>query len=189
MTTTNTMNTTSTAQETDAIRAGAEQRADARHAPRLEWFRAARFGMFIHWGLYAIPAGEWKGRRTENIGEWIMKNLRIPAAEYETLVPRFNPVRYDAREWVRIAKDAGVKYVVITSKHHDGFALFDSKVSDYDVMATPFKRDILKELAQACREAGIRLGFYHSILDWHHPDAQGAAFPDYEKVKNPNWSR
>jgi alpha-L-fucosidase len=98
-------------------------------------------------------------------------------------------VKYDAREWVRIAKDAGVRYIVITSKHHDGFALFDSKVSDYDVMATPFKRDILNELAQACREAGIRLGFYHSILDWHHPDAQGAAFPDYEKVKNPNWPR
>jgi alpha-L-fucosidase len=156
---------------------------------RMAWWREARFGMFIHWGLYAVPAGEWKGRRTEEIGEWIMKNLRIPISEYETLVPRFNPVKYDAREWVRIAKDAGMKYIVITSKHHDGFALFDSKVSDYDVMATPFKRDILKELAQACREAGIRLGFYHSILDWHHPDAQGAAFPDYEKKKNPNWSR
>jgi alpha-L-fucosidase len=156
---------------------------------RMAWWRDARFGMFIHWGLYAVPAGEWNGRRTDNIGEWIMKNLRIPIAEYETLLPRFNPVRYDAREWVRIAKDAGVKYIVITSKHHDGFALFDSKVSDYDVMATAFKRDILKELAQACREAGIRLGFYHSILDWHHPDAQGTAFPDYEKVKNPNWSR
>jgi alpha-L-fucosidase len=156
---------------------------------RMAWWREARFGMFIHWGLYAVPAGEWKGRRTEEIGEWIMKNLRIPISEYETLVPRFNPVKYDAREWVRIARDAGMKYIVITSKHHDGFALFDSKVSGYDVMATPFKRDILKELAQACREAGIRLGFYHSILDWHHPDAQGAAFPDYEKKKNPNWSR
>jgi alpha-L-fucosidase len=155
----------------------------------MAWWREARFGMFIHWGLYAVPAGEWKGRRTEEIGEWIMKNLRIPISEYETLVPRFNPVKYDAREWVRIARDAGMKYIVITSKHHDGFALFDSKVSGYDVMATPFKRDILKELAQACREAGIRLGFYHSILDWHHPDAQGAAFPDYEKKKNPNWSR
>jgi alpha-L-fucosidase len=156
---------------------------------RMAWWREARFGMFVHWGLYAVPAGEWKGQRTEKIGEWIMKHLRIPIADYETLLPRFNPVRYDAREWVRIAKDAGMKYIVITSKHHDGFALFDSTVSGYDVMATPFKRDILKELAQACREGGIRLGFYHSILDWHHPDAQGAAFPDYEKVKNPNWSR
>jgi alpha-L-fucosidase len=156
---------------------------------RMAWWREARFGMFIHWGLYAIPAGEWKGQRTEKIGEWIMKNLRIPASEYETLVPRFDPVKFDAREWVRIAKDAGMKYVVITSKHHDGFAIFDSKVSDYDVMATPFKRDVLKELSEAARGAGIRLGFYHSILDWHHPDAQGAAFPDYEKTKNPNWSR
>jgi alpha-L-fucosidase len=156
---------------------------------RMAWWREARFGMFIHWGLYAVPAGEWKGRRTEEIGEWIMKNLRIPISEYETLVPRFNPVKYNAREWVRIAKDAGMKYIVITSKHHDGFALYDSKVSAYDVMATPFRRDILKELAAACREAGIRLGYYHSILDWHHPDAQGAAFPDYEKKKNPNWSR
>jgi alpha-L-fucosidase len=156
---------------------------------RMAWWREARFGMFIHWGLYAIPGGEWKGRRDPDIGEWLMKHLRTPASEYETLVSRFNPVRFDARDWMRVAKDAGMKYVVITSKHHDGFALFDSKVSDYDVMATPFKRDVLRELADAAREAGIRLCFYHSILDWHHKDAQGAAFPDYEKVKNPNWRR
>jgi len=156
---------------------------------RMAWWREARFGMFIHWGLYAIPAGEWKGERTPKIGEWIMKNMRIPISEYETLAPRFNPVKYDARAWVRLARDAGMKYIVITSKHHDGFALFDSKVSDYDVMATPFKRDILKELAEACRAEGIRLGFYHSIMDWHHPDAQGATFPDYAKKKNPNWPR
>src|SRR5437667_7532575 len=161
----------------------------AQRDARMAWWRQARFGMFIHWGLYAIPAGEWKGQRTEKIGEWIMKNLRIPAAEYETLLPQFNPVKFDARQWVEIARDAGMKYVVITSKHHDGFALFDSKVSGYDVMATPFKRDVLKELAEAARAGGIRLGFYHSILDWHHPDAQGAAFPDYEKTKNPHWSR
>jgi alpha-L-fucosidase len=171
-----------------AVRAATLETKEQRDA-RMAWWREARFGMFIHWGLYAVPAGEWKGQRTDKIGEWIMKNLRIPAAEYETLLPRFNPVRFDAREWVRIAKDAGMKYIVITSKHHDGFALFDSKASDYDVMATPFRRDILKELAAACQEAGIRLGFYHSILDWHHPDAQGPAFPDYEKVKNPNWPR
>jgi alpha-L-fucosidase len=167
--------------------AGAE--TPAQRDARMAWWREARFGMFIHWGLYAIPAGEWKGQRTKNIGEWIMKHLRIPVSEYETLVPRFNPVKYDAREWVRIAKDAGMKYIIITSKHHDGFALFDSKVSDYDVMATPFKRDILKELADASRQAGVRLGFYYSILDWHHPDAQAPAFPDYEKVSNPNWKR
>jgi alpha-L-fucosidase len=163
--------------------------APAAASERMAWWRDARFGMFIHWGLYAVPAGEWKGERTPKIGEWIMKNMRIPIAEYETLVPRFNPVKYDAREWVRLAKDAGMKYIVITSKHHDGFALFDSKVSDYDIMATPFKRDVLKELADACHAEGIRLGFYHSIMDWHHPDAQGALFPDYDRKTNPNWPR
>ena len=156
---------------------------------RMAWWREARFGMFIHWGLYAIPAGEWKGERTPKIGEWIMKNMRIPISEYETLVPRFDPVKYDAREWARLAKEAGMKYIVITSKHHDGFALFDSRVTGYDVMATPFKRDVLKELADACRAEGIRLGFYYSIMDWHHADAQGPTFPDYTDKKNPNWPR
>jgi len=156
---------------------------------RMAWWRDARFGMFIHWGLYAVPAGEYNGRRDEKIGEWIMKHLQIPAPEYEKFVGRFNPVKFDAREWVRIAKDAGMKYIVITSKHHDGFAMFDSAVTGYDIMATPFRRDVLKELAQAAREAGIELCFYHSILDWHHPDAQGPAFPDYEKVANPSWPR
>jgi len=156
---------------------------------RMAWWRQARFGMFIHWGLYAVPAGEYEGQRDKDIGEWIMKHLRIPIPEYERFAAQFNPTRFDAREWVRIAQDAGMKYIVITSKHHDGFALFDSKVSDYDVMATPFKRDILKELSEAAREAGIRFCFYHSIMDWHHPDAQGPAFPDYEKVANPNWAR
>lgn len=138
---------------------------------RLDWWRAARFGMFIHWGLYAILAGEWNGKTTpKQIGEWIMNDLQIPLAEYEKLVAQFNPVKYDAREWVRIAKDAGMKYLVITSKHHDGFALWDSKVSDYDVMATPYKRDLLKPLAAACKEAGLKFCTYHSIMDWHHPD-------------------
>jgi len=169
--------------------AGVEARALEASRDRMAWWREARFGMFIHWGLYAVPAGEWQGRRDEKIGEWIMKHFQIPIAEYEGFVPRFNPVKFDARQWVQIARDAGMKYIVITSKHHDGFALFDSKVSEYDVMATPFRRDILKELAQASQQAGIRLGFYHSILDWHHPDAQGPAFPNYEKAKNPNWPR
>ncbi len=137
---------------------------------RMKWFREARFGMFIHWGLYAVPAGEWNGKRIGGLGEWIMHQGKIPVAEYEPLVKQFNPVRFNAREWVRIAKDAGMKYIVITSKHHDGFCLFDAKNSDYDVMATPFRRDILKELAAECKRAGIRLCFYHSIMDWHHPD-------------------
>ena len=159
---------------------------------RMKWFREARFGMFIHWGLYAIPAGEWKGKPVKGIGEWIMHYGQIPVAEYEALAAQFNPVKFDAAQWVQIAKDAGMKYIVITSKHHDGFALFDSKVSDYDAMATPLKRDLLKELADAARAEGIRICWYHSIMDWHHPDAQAPNFPNYNNRKaapNPNRAR
>jgi alpha-L-fucosidase len=135
---------------------------------RMNWWREARFGLFIHWGLYAIPAGEWGGQT--NYGEWIRNNAHIPLATYDQFLQQFNPVKFNAEEWVMMAKNAGMKYIVITSKHHDGFALFDSKVSDFDVMATPFKRDILKELAAACHKHDITLCFYHSIMDWHHPD-------------------
>ncbi|MBI4476076.1 MAG: alpha-L-fucosidase [Acidobacteria bacterium] len=142
---------------------------------RLAWFREAKYGLFIHWGLYAIPAGEWKGKRSLGIGEWIMNRLRIPVAEYEQLTKQFNPVKFNADEWVRLAMDAGMKYIVITSKHHDGFALFHSKVSQYNVVdATPFKRDILKELADACARHGMRLGFYYSqAQDWHEKNGAG----------------
>jgi len=136
---------------------------------RMEWWREARFGMFIHWGLYAIPAGEWKDKTTH--AEWIRTTAQIPLKEYDQFVPQFNPDQFNAKAWVQMAKDAGMKYITITSKHHDGFCLWDSKETDFDVMSTPFKRDILKELATACREiGGIRLCFYHSIMDWHHPD-------------------
>src|ERR671937_2625976 len=142
MTTTSTMNAMSTAQETDAIRAGAEQRADARHAPRLEWFRAARFGMFIHWGLYAIPAGEWKGQQIPGIGEWLMLRARVPVAEYERLASQFNPLKFDAEAWASLAAEAGAKYVVITAKHHDGFCMFKSNFTPYNIVdATLFGRD------------------------------------------------
>ncbi|UCG47201.1 MAG: alpha-L-fucosidase [Phycisphaerales bacterium] len=154
---------------------------------RMAWWREARFGMFIHWGLYAIPAGEWNGKKIGGIGEWIMNNAHIPADEYEKLAARFNPVRFDADKWVRIAKNAAMKYIVITSKHHDGFCLWDSKVSDYDIMdAGPFKRDILKELSEACKKHGIRLCFYHSIMDWHHPDAQRPFYPNYNDTSKSN---
>lgn len=159
------------------------------HDRRMAWWREARFGMFIHWGLYAVPAGEWKGQRDPGNGEWIRKQLRIPAGEYDPLVQQFNPTAFDAKAWARLAREAGMKYVVITSKHHDGFALWDSKVSDFDVMATPFSRDVLRELTDAVRSEGLKMCFYHSILDWHHPDAQGRFFPDYEKTPNPDWSR
>ncbi|MFH1197086.1 MAG: alpha-L-fucosidase [bacterium] len=135
---------------------------------RMEWWREARFGLFIHWGLYAIPAGEWNGVTT--YGEWIRTQAQIPIEVYDNFVGQFNPVKFDANDWVRMAKDAGMKYIVITSKHHDGFCLFDSKYTDFDIMSTPFKRDILKELSEACKKEGIKLCFYHSIMDWHHPD-------------------
>ena len=134
-----------------------------------------RFGMFIHWGIYAVPAGRWKGREIDGIGEWIMHRARIPVSEYEKLAPRFNPVRFDAEAWVQLAVTAGMKYLVITAKHHDGFALFDSPCSEYDIInATPFGRDPMAELADACKKASIRLCFYYSQdQDWHHPDGFG----------------
>jgi alpha-L-fucosidase len=158
-----------------AIEPARGQREGARKDPRLDWWREAKFGMFIHWGLYAIPAGTWKGKRILGIGEWIMKRAQIPVAEYEQLARQFNPVKFDAAEWVSIARRAGQKYMVITSKHHDGFCLFKSAVSDYSVPdGTPFGRDILKELAQECQKQGIKLGFYYSqTQDWHHPDGDG----------------
>jgi len=142
---------------------------------RLEWFRESKYGLFIHWGLYAIPAGEWKGKRSLGLGEWIMNRSQIPVREYEQLAKQFNPVKFNADEWVQLAQDAGMKYIVITSKHHDGFAMFKSKVSPYNIVdATPFKRDVLKELADACAKRGMRLGFYYSqAQDWHEPGGAG----------------
>lgn len=158
---------------------------------RMAWFREARFGMFIHWGLYSIPAGEWNGKKVGGIGEWIMNSAQIPVADYEKLAGQFNPTKFDARQWVAMAKNAGIRYIVITSKHHDGFCLWDSKVSDYDIMdATPFKRDILKELSDECRRQGIVMCWYHSIMDWHHPDAQSIGNGKYNDApSNPNFPR
>ncbi len=151
-----------------ATRTFAQPETLAEHEARMQWWREARFGLFIHWGLYAIPAGEWNGK-TE-YGEWIRTSAQIPLEEYDKFVQQFNPTKFNAEEWVRLAKEAGMKYIVITSKHHDGFCLFDSKHTDFDVMSTPFKRDILKELSEACRDAGLKMCWYHSIMDWHHPD-------------------
>jgi len=136
---------------------------------RMEQFNQQKFGMFIHWGLYALPAGEWKGKT--NYGEWIMLQGNIPSSEYEKFAPQFNPVKFNAQEWVALAKDAGMNYLVITAKHHDGFCMYDSALTEYDIVdATPFKRDPLKELADECRKAGIMFCTYYSIVDWHHPD-------------------
>jgi alpha-L-fucosidase len=142
----------------------------AQHDARMRWWREARFGLFIHWGLYAVPAGEWDGQRSKEVGEWIMSWANIPRARYETLAPRFDPEKFDAAAWVRLAKDAGMKYIVVTSKHHDGFAMFDSAVSDYDIVdRTPFKRDPMRALAAEAKKQGLVFCFYYSIMDWHHP--------------------
>ena len=152
---------------------------------RMEWWRDARFGLFIHWGLYAEPAGEWNGERIRGISEWIMLRAQIPVKEYEEIAENFNPVKYNAEEWVLMAKQAGMKYIVITSKHHDGFAMFHSKASKYNIVdATPFDRDPLKELADACKKHGMRLGFYHSqAQDWHEP---GGTYLGIEQ-STPHW--
>jgi alpha-L-fucosidase len=159
--------------------------ATVKQDEKMEWWREARFGMFIHWGLYAKPAGEWKGKRVSGISEWIMARASIPVKEYEKLTADFNPTKYDAEAWVKLAKQAGMKYIVITSKHHDGFAMFHSKASKYNIVdATPFKRDPLKELADACKKEGIRLGFYYSqAQDWHEP---GGTYFNIEDGK-PHW--
>ena len=136
------------------------------------WWEEARFGMFIHWGLYALLAGEYKGRRTENIAEWIMHDLRIPREEYEKLAALFNPIEFDAGTIVRLAKEAGVRYIVFTAKHHDGFAMFCTSADPYNIVdATPFGRDTAQELREACDEEGIKLCFYYSqAQDWHDPN-------------------
>ena len=142
---------------------------------RLKWWREARFGMIIHWGLYSIPAGEWNGQEMEYIGEWIMSRFRIPVPEYEKLALQFNPVKFDAEMWVSQAKAAGMKYIIYTAKHHDGFAMFHSASDPYNIVdATPFKRDPVAELAEACSSQGIKLCLYYSqALDWHEFDAGG----------------
>lgn len=135
---------------------------------RMKWWREARFGLFIHWGLYAIPAGKWSDKT--DYGEWIRDSAHIPIHEYEKFQSQFNPTDFDADKWVKMAKAAGMKYIVITTKHHDGFNLFDSKYTTWSVGHTPFHRDVMKELAAACQKEDMRIGWYHSIMDWHEPD-------------------
>jgi len=158
------------------------QESKADRDSRMKWWREARFGMFIHWGLYAIPAGQWDGKPIAGIGEWIMDRANVPVEEYEELAGQFNPVKFDAAEWVRIAKDAGMKYMVITSKHHDGFCLFDSAATSYNVVdASPYGKDLLRALATECRKQGVKFCVYYSIMDWHHP----AQFRGSDKRYNP----
>lgn len=164
---------------------------------RIQWWREARFGMFIHWGLYAIPGGTWKDKvRDSGYSEWIMFDEKIPAKEYEQLASKFNPAKFDAKEWTSIAKNAGMKYMILTAKHHDGFSMFDSEHTPYDIAdATPFKRDITRELSDACSDGGIRFGCYYSVdRDWYRPQGPGNRYKqantwDYPDSKPEDFDR
>jgi alpha-L-fucosidase len=146
---------------------------------RMKWWREARFGMFIHWGVYSVPAGTYKGKTFDHIGEWIMLDGHIPVAEYRAFAREFNPVKYDPEAWAQLAAEAGMKYIVITSKHHDGFALFPSEVTDWDIAdATPYGKDLIGPLAEAARGHGLKFGLYYSqAQDWTHPGGAKAKHP------------
>ncbi|PTX62335.1 alpha-L-fucosidase [Kordia periserrulae] len=150
-----------------------EKETKAEKAARMQWYTDARFGMFIHWGAYSVLDGEYKGKKQKGaLGEWIMFNLKIPVKDYKKdVVGNFNPTEFDADTWVKYAHDTGMKYIVMTTKHHDGFALFQSETSDYNIVAqTPFKRDVIKELSDACKKYGLKFGVYYSqAQDWYHP--------------------
>ncbi len=153
--------------------APAPKATPAKADDRLAWWREAKFGLFIHWGVYSVPAGDYHGKPVKDNGEWIMQKAKIPTAEYQAFAREFNPVKFDAAAWVRAAKEAGMKYIVITAKHHDGFAMFRTAANRWNIVdATPFGRDPLKELADACRAQGMRLGFYYSqAQDWNNGGA------------------
>ena len=152
------------------------------HTTDMTWFREAKYGLFIHWGLYASLAGEYNGRRAPGASEWIMNDMDIPVEEYEKLAQRFHPAQFDARAWARMAKGWGMKYVVFTAKHHDGFAMYHSACDPYNIVdATPFARDVVRELADACRAEGLKFCLYYSqSQDWHHPDGYRARHPEPE---------
>ena len=137
---------------------------------RMQWFQEARFGMFLHWGLYSIP-----GR-----GEWIRSTEQMPESEYIKYFEEFNPTDYDPKKWARMAKEAGMKYMVMTAKHHDGFCLFDSQYTDFKATNTKAGRDLIREYVDAARAEGLKVGLYYSLLDWHHPD-----FPQYQDRNAP----
>jgi len=152
--------------------------------PDLQWFKDAKFGMFIHWGLYSKLSGEWKGKNYYGSGEWIMNQAKIPVAEYNKVASTFNPVNFNADQWAQLAEDAGMKYMVITAKHHEGFSMFGSKVTDFDIVdATPYKKDPMKALAAANAKRGIHFGFYYSqFQDWHEPNG-GRNTWDFDESK------
>ena len=160
----------------------------AQRDARMAWFREAKFGMFIHWGVYAVPAGTYNGEQIKGIGEWIMLRGKIPVAEYRAFAKEFNPVKYKPDAWAALAKEAGMKYVVITAKHHDGFALFPSDVTDWDIAdATPYKKDLITPLAEATRRNGLKFGTYYSqAQDWTHPGGAKSGFKEGEGWDEPH---
>ena len=165
-----------------------KQTAPASHDEKMAWWRDARFGMFIHWGLYSVPAGVYEGHEQRRGGaEWIMNRMKIPVATYQGYAKQFNPVKYDADAWVRLAKEAGMKYIVITSKHHEGFAMFKTAASKFNIVdATPYGKDVLAPLAEACRKHGLKLGFYYSqAQDWNNPGGSAAQKNMAEGWDNP----
>lgn len=153
------------------------------HDARMQWFRDAKFGMFIHWGLYSQLAGEWQDKTVGGGAEWIQNTLAIPSSQYSQLAKHWNPAKYDPRAWVHLMKSAGIKYIAVTTKHHDGFCLWPTKLNDdWNISITPNGKDLLNPLAEACAAEGVRFGIYHSIPDWHHPDWPARpAFNDYAK--------
>ena len=159
---------------------------------KMQWWREARFGMFIHWGVYSQMAGVYNGHEQARGGaEWIMNRMKVPVAEYKNIAKQFNPTNYNPDSWVKMAKDAGMKYIIITAKHHDGFALFNSQASDWDIAdATPYKKDLLKPLADACRKYNVKLGFYYSqAQDWGNPGGSVARKEMAEGWPNPDSAR
>ena len=163
-----------------------DARSNSKEHPNIKWFKDAKFGMFIHWGLYSKLGGEWKGRKYYGSGEWIMSQGKIPAKEYAQVAATFNPTGFNADEWAQLAADAGMKYMVITAKHHEGFSMYDSKASNFDMVdATPYGKDPMKPLSEATRKRGIQFGFYYSqFQDWHEPNGGKNSWDFDESKKN-----
>jgi len=173
------------------VRAIQDTETAAQRDARMRWWREARFGMFIHWGLYSIPAGVWNGKRVPGLGEWIMNNASIPVANYKSLASQFDPVGFNAHDIVALAKSAGMKYIIVTAKHHEGFAMFDSKSNPFNIVAaTPYKRDPLRELADECRKQGIKLGFYYSQdQDWTAPGGSALGGRHIPGLQDGHWDK
>ena len=164
------------------------EESTAQFDARMNWFDEAKFGLFIHWGSYSTLGGIWKGKPISHYAEWIQANADIPKEEYAPIAKQFNPSKFDAEQWIKTAFEAGMKYLVITTKHHDGFCLWDSKYTKYDIKdASGLDLDILGELSKACKKYGVKFGTYYSIIDWHHPTQKPATGSTWEKWGEPDW--